>query len=506
MSDRRLPLPGEHPISVWRPRTHRARLLWFGARSGILRWLIALAALALMVIAAREAWRLTGTPVTVVVNGEPIAFSTHRRTVGGAAYAAGVRPDEAVYLYPPAETPLTADMVITVAHLRPVLIHADSGTLIGAAHSPDPYALVAGLGIMLGPQDAVRVERAVRPSPAEVAADPALAAAPVLPREVRIVHPATVVVDEGGQRVAFPSTAATLGEALMAAGYVLYEADRLSLPLDTPLEGGAQIEVALERAAPVMVQADGAMRLVRTHQPTVGGLLAEIGLALTGGDYVLPGPEAPIASRGTVRVVRVREETLAEEVTLPFETVYVPDPDLELDQQRLIQQGREGLLERRVRVRYEDGAAVSHVVEGEWVARRPQAEVIGYGTRIVLRTLHTRFGDFSYWRKLRVLATSYSPSTAGYKPPDDPYLGLAATGAPVQQGVIAVDPRVIPLYTYLYVPGYGPGRALDIGGAVKGYRIDLGYTDEDLVLWNRWVDVYLLTPLPPPDEMVWVLP
>ncbi len=506
MSDRRLPLPGERPISIWRPRTRRARLLWFGVRGGILRWLIAFAALGLMVIVGREVWRLTGTPVTVVVNGEPIAFSTHRRTVGGAVQAAGVHPDEAVYLHPPAETPLTADMVITVAYLRPVLIHTDGGTLIGAAQSPDPDALVAALGIALGPQDAVRVERAVRPSPAEVAADPALAAAPALPREVRIMRPATVIVDEDGQRVAFPSTAATLGEALTAAGYTLYEADRLSLPLDTPLKGGTQIEVVLERATPVTVQADGVTRFVRTHQQTVGGVLAEIGLALTGGDYALPGPEAPIPAQGVVRVVRVREEALTEQVPLPFETVYVPDPDLELDQQRVIQQGREGLLERRVRVRYEDDAVVSRVVEGEWVALQPQAEVIGYGTRIVLRTLRTRFGDFSYWRKLRVLATSYSPSTAGYKPPDDPYLGLAATGVPVQQGVIAVDPRVIPLYTYLYVPGYGPGRALDIGGAVKGYRIDLGYTDEDLVLWNRWVDVYLLTPLPPPDEMVWVLP
>ncbi len=506
MSDRRLPLPGERPISIWRPRTRRAWPLRLDGRSSVLRGLVAAVALAVATLVAREIWQLTGTPVTVIVNGEPRAFSTHRHTVGGAVWAAGIDPEKAVYLYPSAETPLTAGMVITAASLRPVLIHTDAGTFIAAAHSPDPRAIITELGLALGPQDGVRVERALRPSPAEAAADPALAAAPAIPREVRIVHPTTVVVEEDEQRVAFPSTAATLGEALAAAGYALYEADRLSLPLDTPLAGNAQLEVKLERAVPVTVLADGRTHLVRTHQQTVGALLAELGLALGDSDYTLPDPSSPLPAGGMVRLVRVREEVLVEEIPIPFETVYVPDPDLELDQQRLIQEGEEGLLERRVRVRYEDGVAVSHAAEGEWVARQPRARVIGYGTRFVIRTLRTRFGDFQYWRKLRVLATSYSPSTAGYKPPDDPYLGLAATGVPVQRGVIAVDPRVIPLYTYLYVPGYGPGRALDIGGAVKGYRIDLGYTDEDLVLWNKWVDVYLLMPPPPPEEMIWVLP
>lgn len=51
--------------------------------------------------------------------------------------------------------------------------------------------------------------------------------------------------------------------------------------------------------------------------------------------------------------------------------------------------------------------------------------------------------------------------------------GTTATGVPVAPGVIAVDPRVIPLGTRLYVPGYGEGIAADTGGDIKGNTIDV---------------------------------
>jgi 3D (Asp-Asp-Asp) domain-containing protein len=42
-----------------------------------------------------------------------------------------------------------------------------------------------------------------------------------------------------------------------------------------------------------------------------------------------------------------------------------------------------------------------------------------------------------------------------------------------QHGVVAVDPRVIPLGTRLNVEGYGNCIAGDTGSAIKGNRIDL---------------------------------
>lgn len=51
--------------------------------------------------------------------------------------------------------------------------------------------------------------------------------------------------------------------------------------------------------------------------------------------------------------------------------------------------------------------------------------------------------------------------------------GKTASGLPVGRGVVAVDPKLIPLGTRLFVPGYGRAVAADVGTAIKGRIIDL---------------------------------
>jgi 3D (Asp-Asp-Asp) domain-containing protein len=63
--------------------------------------------------------------------------------------------------------------------------------------------------------------------------------------------------------------------------------------------------------------------------------------------------------------------------------------------------------------------------------------------------------------------------------------GRTATGMPVGQGVVAVDPSVIPLGTRMYVPGYGHGVAADVGGGIKGDIIDLWMTPSQCAAWGR---------------------
>lgn len=66
------------------------------------------------------------------------------------------------------------------------------------------------------------------------------------------------------------------------------------------------------------------------------------------------------------------------------------------------------------------------------------------------------------------------------------WVGQTASGMKPQVGVIAVDPKVIPLGTKLYVEGYGNAIAGDTGGAIKGKRLDLFMnTNEECYAWGR---------------------
>jgi len=51
--------------------------------------------------------------------------------------------------------------------------------------------------------------------------------------------------------------------------------------------------------------------------------------------------------------------------------------------------------------------------------------------------------------------------------------GFTSRGTPTRVGAVAVDPRIIPLGSRIYIPGYGWGTALDTGGAIKGNSIDI---------------------------------
>lgn len=85
-------------------------------------------------------------------------------------------------------------------------------------------------------------------------------------------------------------------------------------------------------------------------------------------------------------------------------------------------------------------------------------------------------------KTMTVTATAYTAECEGCS-------GITYTGVNLLEDrnkkVIAVDPNVIPLGTKVYVEGYGYAVAEDIGGAIKGNRIDIHVpTKEEAYSWG----------------------
>jgi 3D (Asp-Asp-Asp) domain-containing protein len=182
---------------------------------------------------------------------------------------------------------------------------------------------------------------------------------------------------------------------------------------------------------------------------------------------------------------RFTSKIIVQAEKIPFLIRVEKDPNLELGEERIVQTGKEGQIKRSIRITYYENQEFSReIVSIE--RREPIKEVIVQGTKMVSGETNTPDGHIRYQTKLRMWATSYDGHCPDCR-------GLTYSGTPVQHGVAAVDPNLIPLGTNLYVPGYGFARAEDIGGAIKGKQIDLGFEDLSQGTWSaRWIDVYLL--------------
>ncbi len=117
----------------------------------------------------------------------------------------------------------------------------------------------------------------------------------------------------------------------------------------------------------------------------------------------------------------------------------------------------------------------------------PQAENITHTELLESEGLVKTPGGFlPYSNKMKVFSTSYDKNCSGCS-------GTTATGLATGYGVVAVDPKVIPLGTRLYIPGYGEAVAGDTGGSIKGAKIDLGFDDVKNGWWSaRFVEIYVL--------------
>lgn len=99
--------------------------------------------------------------------------------------------------------------------------------------------------------------------------------------------------------------------------------------------------------------------------------------------------------------------------------------------------------------------------------------------------------DLSRYSAIEVTATGYyAGKESTGKTPGHPEYGVTFSGLKVTRdaealSTIAADPKIFPIGTVLYVPGYGYGVVADTGSAIKGKRIDLYFETKDQV-YKEW--------------------
>ncbi|MGQ9823828.1 MAG: ubiquitin-like domain-containing protein [Desulfotomaculales bacterium] len=287
-----------------------------------------------------------------------------------------------------------------------------------------------------------------------------------------------VVLVVDGKEAEVLTSARTVGELLQEEGVAFSGCDRVDPPAGTPLTNN--MRVVLKHAVRVSLTVNGETKEVLTCQDTVADFLFEQGISLSSQDIVEPDPGGRLEEGEKIRVVRVRTAEEVKEVPIPYSTRRETDGDLERGFSRVVQEGKDGLEKQRWLVVYHDNQEVERSLVECSVVKKPVERVVFEGARQQV----SRGGEnIRFSRALEMVATAYT--FTGHN---------TASGVPPRFGVVAVDPQVIPLGTQLYVEGYGYARALDVGPAITGNRIDvfLNSADEARHWGVRRVKVYIL--------------
>ncbi len=353
------------------------------------------------------------------------------------------------------------------------------------------------------------------------------------------------VITDGETVLEIDSKAGRVEEVLAEAGVSLSESDEV-----TVTGGSRKTHMVIRRGRQVTVNRNGEAMTAVTYDTSVGQLLEEMNIVLESGDTLTSGGGAVSLAEETWdgMVLDISSQTLMERselVPVPYETVTYLDPTLEQGTSRVETAGVEGVNQLLYQDTYVAGERTDSVLLNTVVMEVPVDEVILVGSKETLsqgdvmleeyvepepepepvketaasipapkqetatptttptytpepeytapstsgNTITTASGEvIQYSYSLSVTATAY---TGG---------GITATGTNARYGAIAVDPKVIPYGTRMYIVSddgkyiYGYATAEDCGGAIKGNKIDLYYDSYDTCIQfgRRTCTVYIL--------------
>ena len=293
----------------------------------------------------------------------------------------------------------------------------------------------------------------------------------------------TLIVDGEEKKIMTYST--TVGDFLNTQKIELKNDQVVTPSIDSEITSDMDIVIVTKKNYKIT---DGDKIAIRKAVgSTVSEILENLNINLSEHDVVTPALNEKVKPESKITIERVKKESYIRQQEIPFNRVEQKDDTLYEGENNIVQAGVVGITKETVQNTYVNGKLVSIDILNSENVQAPVDEIVKVGTKkIVAKGLEGKKVKAVY----TLQATAYDP-TAGTK---------TAMGTRARVGAVAVDPKLIPLGSKLYIesmdswPSYGYAVAEDTGGAIKGKRIDLFFNTNAQAnkFGRRNVKVYVL--------------
>ena len=305
-----------------------------------------------------------------------------------------------------------------------------------------------------------------------------------------------VSLNVDGEIIEMVSYSSTVEELLEEEGIKIRKGAVVEPGLDEAIKYGLEITVMNPKIYTI-IAGDETIKFTSLSSK-VGDVLKDADISVGLKDFAKPALDAAVKNGDTIQVFRVEEKSRVVESVIPYEKEIISNERLDRGMINILQEGNDGLRRSHINDIYINGVFTSSIIMSDTILQEPLSQVIEKGVNNVVSTSR---GETRFKEAIVLEATAYDLSYASTgKRPGDRYYGITATGTRARPGTVAVDPRVIPLGTKLYIESldgtrdYGFAIAEDVGGAIKGSRIDLFFNSslDARNFGRRDVKVYIL--------------
>jgi len=263
----------------------------------------------------------------------------------------------------------------------------------------------------------------------------------------------------------------TVRDFLKKAKIELNEKDEINYSLDSYIIDGK--EIVIKRSDEVKVIVNGTEKKLRTTEATIRQLFEEYNIEVNEKDKLNYSLDTKLDKNIIIKLDKYEEVIETKEVVIPNDIETVRALYLKEGEKNVIKKGKNGLKEIEIKTTYLGGNKISTKVTNEIIIEKPEKRIEQVGA--IKEFIAEDGKKYGYTRIIEDMnTTAYTDSIRDTgKDSSHPQYGITYSGTRTRTGVVAVDPKVIPLHTKLYVEGYGLAVAEDIGSAIKGYKLDL---------------------------------